>query len=60
MAVGTDHAACSKGFYLAIISTTVETQNPIDELKVAFEITGKPLETFVSVRIASNILINLF
>jgi len=49
MVVGADHAACAKGFTLAIISTTVETSEPEKELAVAFEITGEPLEKFVTI-----------
>lgn len=49
MVVGADHAACAKGSYLAIISTTVETANPEAELELAFTITGQPLEKFITV-----------
>lgn len=38
-----------KGYYLAIISTIVETSKPIDELKPAFDIIGNVLETFVTI-----------
>ena len=51
MVVGSDHAACQAGFYLAIISATVETKEPEKELDVAFDIVGKPLEKFITVSI---------
>ena len=40
------HCVCKKGYYLAIISTMAETDNPVDELKPAMEIVGPVLETF--------------
>ena len=43
------HCVCQKGYYLAIISTVVETNSPIDELKPAFQLIGDVLETFVTV-----------
>ena len=43
------HCVCKKGFYLAIISTMVETSNPHDELKPAFDIIGPVLESFETV-----------
>lgn len=42
------HCVCQKGYYLAIISTVVETQKPLDELKPAFDIIGEVLETFIT------------
>jgi Rab GDP dissociation inhibitor len=46
MQVSSDHAVCDKGYYLAIISTTVETSQPEAELKVAFDIIGEYKEKF--------------
>lgn len=43
------HSVCKKGYYLAIISTMVETNDPVSELKPAFDIIGDVLETFVTV-----------
>lgn len=43
------HCVCQKGYYLAIISTVVETDKPLDELKPAFQIIGDVLETFITV-----------
>jgi Rab GDP dissociation inhibitor len=40
------HSVCKKGYYLAIISTMVETKDPKAELKPAMDIIGQPLETF--------------
>ena len=40
------HCVCKKGYYLAIISTVVETANPLDEIKPAMDIVGETLETF--------------
>ncbi len=34
------HCVCKKGYYLAIVSTMVETNNPQEELKPAFDIIG--------------------
>jgi Rab GDP dissociation inhibitor len=38
-----------KGYYLAIISTVVETDNPTEELKPAFQIIGDVLDTFITI-----------
>ena len=43
------HGVCKKGFYLAIISTMVETDKPVDELKPAFDLIGNVLESFITV-----------
>ena len=40
------HSVCKKGYYLAIISTMVETKDPKAELKPAMNIIGEPLEIF--------------
>ena len=40
------HSVCKKGYYLAIISTMVETDNPEKEIELAMNVIGKPLETF--------------
>jgi len=47
--ISSSHNVCSKGKYIAIISTTVETDNPEQELKPAFEIIGPILEKFTNV-----------
>jgi len=47
--ISASHNVCSKGKYIAIISTTVETDNPEKELQPAFEIIGPVLEKFTNV-----------
>lgn len=39
------HNVCQKGYYVAIISTIVETNNPKAELEPAFELIGHNKET---------------
>jgi Rab GDP dissociation inhibitor len=48
--VSDPHQACKKGFYVAIISATVETSNPEAELKPAFDILGTIREKFITVK----------
>lgn len=48
MQVSSHHNVCKKGFHIAIISTTVETNNPEKELELAFELIGPVLEKFVT------------
>lgn len=43
------HQVCKKGFYVAIISANVETNNPEAELKPAFDLLGTIKEKFVTV-----------
>ena len=43
------HCVCKKGFYLAIISTMVETEDPHSEIKAALDVIGPVLETFETV-----------
>ena len=43
------HCVVKKGYYLAIISTMVETKDPTAELKPAFDIIGDVLETFITI-----------
>lgn len=40
---------CKKGFYLAIISTVVETNDPYEEIKIAKFIIGSILEEFITI-----------
>ena len=40
------HFVCKKGYYLAIISTKVETDDPVEEIKPAMDIIGTTLEQF--------------
>lgn len=43
------HAVCAKDLYIAIVSATVETENPQAEIKPALELLGGVREMFVSV-----------
>ena len=43
------HNVAAKGKYLAIVSTEVETDNPLDEVKVAMNLLEPVMEQFVSV-----------
>ena len=47
--VSSGHAVCARGLHIAIISTTVETDNPETEIQPALELLGPLLEMFVSV-----------
>jgi Rab GDP dissociation inhibitor len=43
------HCVCKKGYYLAIISTNVETNDPESELEKAYELLGDIKEKFVTI-----------
>jgi len=43
------HQVCRKGYYIAIISANVETNNPEAELKPALELLGNIKEKFVTI-----------
>ena len=43
------HKVAAKGKYLAMVSTTVETSNPEEELKPALDVLGEIDEKFVFV-----------
>lgn len=47
--VSSVHCVSKQGTYVAIISTTVETNNPEKELEVAFDLIGPIIEKFVRV-----------
>jgi Rab GDP dissociation inhibitor len=47
--VSSSHNVCAKGKFIAIASTTVETNNPEAELKPAFDLLGPIVEKFTSV-----------
>jgi Rab GDP dissociation inhibitor len=49
--VSSDHAICSKGIYVAIVSTTMETSNPESEIQPALALLGPILDMFVSVSV---------
>lgn len=48
MQVSEFHKVCKKGFYIAIISTTIETNDPEKELAVAYELVGPVLHKFIT------------
>ena len=47
--VSSAHAVCSKGLYIAMISTTVETDKPELEIRPAIDLLGDILEMFVQI-----------
>ena len=47
--VSSTHAVCAQGLKIAIISATVETNDPQAEIQPAVDILGGCLEMFVSV-----------
>jgi Rab GDP dissociation inhibitor len=47
--VSSSHNVCAKGKFIAIASTTVETNNPEAELKPAFDLMGGIIEKFTAV-----------
>ncbi len=49
MMVSSVHCICKKDYYIAIVSTTVETKNPEQELEVALNMLGKIKEKFVTI-----------
>ena len=48
--VSSVHCISKKDFYIAIISTTVETNNPMEEIKGALSLCGNIKEQFVSIK----------
>jgi Rab GDP dissociation inhibitor len=49
MLVSDIHQVCKKGFWVAVISTDVETNDPRKEIEPALAVIGKPCEMFVTV-----------
>jgi Rab GDP dissociation inhibitor len=49
MMVSSVHCISKKDYYVAIISTTVETNNPNQEIEVALDLIGKIKEKFVTI-----------
>jgi Rab GDP dissociation inhibitor len=47
--VSSAHNVCAQGFYIAMVSTTVETSNPNDELKPGIDLLGPVKESFIQV-----------
>lgn len=48
MQVSEFHKVCKKGFYIAIISTTIETNDPEKELAVAYDLIGEVQHKFIT------------
>lgn len=49
MMVSSVHSVCKKDYYIAIISTTIETANPEAEIEIAFEMLGPVKEKFLKI-----------
>ena len=49
MMVSSVHSICKKDYYIAIVSTTVETKEPEKEIQVAMDMLGKIKEKFVTI-----------
>ena len=47
--VSYSHLICASGFYVAIVSGTVETEQPEAEIQPALDLLGEILDVFVSV-----------
>lgn len=47
--VSSAHAVCAQGLYVAMISTTVETEDPESEIQPALELLGGILEQFTTI-----------
>lgn len=47
--VSAAHNVCKAGLYLAIVSATVETENPQQEIQPAMDLLGKVLDVFITV-----------
>lgn len=47
--VSYSHLICAKGVYVAMVSTTVETEDPKQEIQPAIELLGPVLDMFVTV-----------
>ena len=49
MMVSSVHCICKKDYYVAIVSTTVESKEPEREIEVAMNMLGKVKEKFVTI-----------
>ena len=47
--VSSPHNVAAKGWYIALVATTVETQNPEEELKAGLDLLGPIKKKFVAV-----------
>ncbi len=48
--INSTHSVCKKGYFLAIISTNVETANPAQEIKPAMDVIGPVKEYFDNIQ----------
>lgn len=48
MQVSEFHKVCKKGFFISIVSTTIETDKPENELGLAYDLIGPVLHKFVT------------
>lgn len=48
--VSSNHNICTKGYFVAMVSTTVETNDPVSELKPGLALLGDIVETFVVIK----------
>ena len=49
--VSSSHMICAQGIYVAMVSTTVETDTPEEEIQPAIDLLGPILDMFVSVSV---------
>jgi RAB protein geranylgeranyltransferase component A len=47
--VSSVHSVCAKGYYIAIVSTNVETNQPEKEIEAGLELVGSTLQKFIKV-----------
>ena len=47
--MSSSHCVCAEGFYIAICSTSVETETPEAELEPAFALLGEIITSFIKV-----------
>lgn len=52
--VSSVHAVSKKGYYIAIVSTNVETADPVKELEPAMSLLGPVIQKFVKVRLIDS------
>jgi Rab GDP dissociation inhibitor len=47
--ISSQHQVCKDGYFIAIVSATIETENPEQEIEPALKLLGPVLEKFVSI-----------
>lgn len=58
--VSATHNVSAKGFYVAMVSTTVETNNPEAELKPGLDLLGEIREKYVSLVLLLIVINNYY